>query len=138
MKSSILAAAFISLASITACGQGGTDAKDITRSSSGSQIGQAYLKELTTIADALDSVKDESSARAAAAKIRSASTALEGMNDELGQGDMSPLKAMQIYGSHGQAISETYGRIMTSFLRIHEQHPELVEIISNEMDRIGR
>jgi hypothetical protein len=138
LRSALLAAIFAGLFTLIACGQGSTDAKDIRRASSGSEIGQAYLKQLTVITGALDPVKEEASAHAAATGIRTTCAALEGMSEELSKDDMSPLKAMQIHGSHRQAISETYGRIMTSFIPVQQQHRELVEALSTEMEWIGQ
>lgn len=139
MKSALLAAAALAGAfTVTGCGQGNVDGADINRSSSGAEIGTAYLNELTKIADAIETVQDERTARAAAAQIRQAADGIEAMGDALDGAEMSPLRAMQMFGNRGADIMMLHGRIMSSVVRIQEQHPELMGIIGEEMDRLNQ
>ncbi len=138
MKSHILAAALLAGAlSLTACGpKAGVEGSDITSSSSPAAIGAAYVTEMTRIADALDTVKDEESARAAAIEIRKAADGLKTMEEALG-GDMSGLRAMQILGSNYQGLVAAQTRMMTSMMRIQSENPELMNYIGEEMDRLN-
>lgn len=138
MKSALFAAATLGAAfAFTGCGQGGIDVRDITGSSSGAQIGTAYLNELTKVAEALESVNDEASARAAAVRIRGAVEGIEAMGDELQDVESSPIRAMQVFGSSGTDIVMMHARIMSSVVRIEENHPELMPIIGEEMEALN-
>lgn len=121
---------------LAGCGQGGApEGKDITKNSSAKDIGAAYLTEMTRIADALETVRDEQSAKAAAGKISKAAEGLKKMGKAL-KDETDPLKAMQIFGSNYTQVVETQGRMMTELMRIQTEHPELMDIISAEMDKL--
>ncbi len=135
MKSVLFAAAFAGTFVFTACGQGGTDGTDITSKSSSGAIGAAYVNEMTRIADALDTVNDEATARRAATEIRKAADGLENMQEELG--DVSGMRAMQIFGSNYQELMTAQTRMMGAMIRIQSENPELMEFISDEMDRLN-
>ena len=138
MKHATVAAAFFSAMILLAgCGQGKVEGKDISASSSAKDIGKAYVAELTRIADALETVEDEASARAAAAEIRKAADGLKNMEEELG-GEISGLKAMQIFGSNYQQLADAQLRMMTALTELQAKHPELMEIIGEETDRLGQ
>ena len=135
MKSALIAAfALAGVLAFTGCGQGSRDGSDITSSSSPGAIGAAYVTEMTRIADALDTVTDEASARRAATEIRKAADGLENMQEQLG--DISGMRAMQIFGSNYQELMTAQTRMMTSMVRIQSEHPELMEIVSEEMNRL--
>lgn len=138
MRHRILSAALLAGAlTFTGCGpKAGVEGKDITSRSSASEIGKAYVNEMTRIADALDTVKDEDSARKAAVEIRKAADGLETMKDALGD-DISGLRAMQIFGSHYQELVTAQTRMMTSMIRIQSENPELMNYIGEEMDRLN-
>ncbi|PKP82191.1 MAG: hypothetical protein CVT79_07845 [Alphaproteobacteria bacterium HGW-Alphaproteobacteria-18] len=137
MKHGLIAAAILGgMMTLTGCGQGKVEGKDISASSSAGNIGKAYVAEITRIADALETVNDEASARAAAAEIRIAADGLKNMEKELG-GKVSGLKAMQIFGSNYEALASSQLRMMTALTTLQAQHPELMEIISEETDRLG-
>ena len=138
MKIGFIAAALLAGAlALTGCGKGeNVEGKDITGSSSAKDVGTAYINEMTRIADALETVNDEESARKAAATIKVAAEGLESMGTEL-EGDMDPMKAMQVFGGRYQELIEVQSRIATSMMRIQNDHPELVEVISAETDRLG-
>jgi hypothetical protein len=137
MKNGLFAAVVLAGAlALTGCGQGGApEGKDITRNSSAKDIGAAYLTEMTRIADALETVKDEQSARAAAVQISKAAAGLNKMGEAVNE-NMDPLKAMQIFGDNYAQVAEVQGRMMTSLMRIQQEHPELMDIISSEMDKL--
>ncbi|MFN3609004.1 MAG: hypothetical protein ACK4Y9_08065 [Hyphomonas sp.] len=137
MKHGLIAAAILGgVMALTGCGQGKVEGKDISASSSAGNIGKAYVAEITRIADALETVNDEASARAAAAEIRIAADGLKNMEKELG-GKVSGLKAMQIFGSNYEELASSQLRMMTALTTLQAQHPELMEIISEETDRLG-
>ena len=138
MKIGFIAAALLAGAlALTGCGKGeNVEGKDITGSSSAKDVGTAYINEMTRIADALETVNDEESARKAAATIKVAAEGLESMGTEL-EGDMDPMKAMQVFGGRYQELIEVQSRIATSMMRIQNEHPELMEVISEETDRLG-
>ena len=137
MKRGLFAAVVLAGAlALSGCGQGGApEGKDITKNSSAKAIGAAYLTEMTRIADALETVKDEQSAKAAAGKISKAAEGLNKMGDAL-KGETDPLKAMQIFGNNYTQVVEVQGRMMTELMRIQQEHPELMEIVSAEMDKM--
>ncbi|MGB2177718.1 MAG: hypothetical protein ACPH9E_07230 [Hyphomonas sp.] len=140
MKTGFLTAAGIAAALVlTGCGgkddvQGKTG-EDITAKSSADDIGEAYINEMTRIADALEGVDDEASAKAAAKKMKVAIDGLNQMSDEL-DGEISGVKGMQIFGGRYAELVQVQGRIATSMIRIQSDHPELMDTISAEMDRM--
>lgn len=136
MKHTIFAAAILgTLMVLTGCGQGQVEGKDISSSSSAGDIGKAYVAELTRIADALETVEDEASARAAATEIRKATDGLKNMEEELG-GEISGMKAMQIFGSNYEDLANAQMKMMMALTQLQAEHPELMEIIGEETDRL--
>nr|WP_321361027.1 hypothetical protein [uncultured Hyphomonas sp.] len=140
MRTGFLTAAGIAAAlMLTGCGGKddvqGITGDDITAQSSADDIGEAYINEMTRIANALDTVDDEASAKAAAKKIQRAIDGLNEMSDKL-DGEISGVKGMQIFGSRSTDLLKVQGRIATSVMRIQSEHPELVETITAELDRL--
>lgn len=134
---SIAAAIFGAVILLSGCGQGEVEGKDISASSSAGDISEAYVAELTRIADALETVEDEASARAAAVEIRKATDGLKNMEEQLG-GEVSGIKAMQIFGSNYEELANAQLRMMTALTQLQAEHPELMEIIGEETDRLGQ
>jgi hypothetical protein len=139
VKTGLLAAGLAAALMLTGCGgkddvQGKTG-EDITAKSSAKDIGEAYINEMTRIADALETVDDEASARAAAKKIQVAVDGLNQMSEEL-DGEISGVKGMQIFGGRYAELIEVQGRVATSMIRIQSEHPELMDALSEEMDRL--
>lgn len=133
----IAVAIFGAMILLAGCGQGKVEGKDISASSSAGDISEAYVAELTRIADALETVEDEASARAAAAEIRKATDGLKNMEEQLG-GEVSGVKAMQIFGSNYEELANAQLRMMTALTQLQAEHPELMEIIGEETDRLGQ
>lgn len=141
MKTGFMTAAGLAAALLlTGCGKNdGIDGKsgaDITSRSSASDIGEAYINEMTRIADALESVDDEASAKAAAKKLKVSIDGLNSMQEEL-DGEMSGMKAMQVFGGRYSELVEAQSRMGTAIVDIQTNHPELMEIVSEELDRLG-
>ncbi|ABI78108.1 hypothetical protein HNE_2957 [Hyphomonas neptunium ATCC 15444] len=138
MKYAALTAALLGgMMTLTGCGQGKVEGKDISASSSAGDIGDAYVAELTRIADALETVDDEASARSAATEIRKAADGLKNMEEELG-GEVSGMKAMQIFGNNYEDLANAQMRMMTALTTLQAEHPELMDIIGEETDRLGQ
>ncbi len=140
MKTGWMSAAALATAILlTGCGdKGGVDGKtgkDISASSSSDDIGEAYLNEMTRIADALESVKDESSAKAAATRIHKATEGMESMQAKL-EGELDGVKAMQIFGSRYTDLIKVQQRMATEMVRIQTEHPDLMSIIDDELKDI--
>ena len=141
MRTGILTAAgFAAALVLTGCGgkddvQGKTGA-DISAKSSGNEIGEAYLNELTRVADALETVKDEDSAKAAAKKLKVAVDGLNAMQEKLDGKKMDGMVAMQMFGGRYSEFAEVQSRIAQSIVDIQMNHPELMETVSDELDRL--
>ncbi|MEZ5967540.1 MAG: hypothetical protein R3C00_00540 [Hyphomonas sp.] len=136
ITSGLLAGALL----LTGCGKKhdkieGKTGADITAKSSASDIGEAYLNELTRIADALESVDDEASAKAAAESLKVSIDGLNSMKDEL-DGKMNGLQAMQVFGGRYAELAQVQARLGTAMVDIQTNHPELMEIIGDELDRL--
>lgn len=139
MRNGLLAAGLAAVLMLTGCGgkddvQGKTG-EDITAKSSARDIGEAYINEMTRIADALETVEDDASAKAAAKKIKVAVDGLNQMSEEL-DGEISGIKGMQIFGGRYAELIEVQGRVATSMIRIQSEHPELMDSLSEELDRL--
>lgn len=139
MRHGLLAAGFAAALMLTGCGgkddvQGKTG-EDITAKSSASDIGEAYINEMTRIADALETVEDEASAKAAAKKISVAVEGLNQMSEEL-DGEISGVKGMQIFGGRYAELIEVQGRVATSMIRIQSDHPDLMDTLGEELDKL--
>ena len=126
---------------LTGCGKKddvhGKTGADITAKSSADDIGEAYINEMTRIADALESVEDEKSAKEAAKKLKVAVDGLNAMSEKL-EGEISGPKAMQVFGGRYTELVEVQGRMATAMVNIQTNHPELMEIVSDEMERLEK
>ena len=114
--------------------QGKTGA-DITSKSSAKDIGEAYINEMTRVADALESVDDEASAKAAAKKLKVAIDGLNQMQDEL-DGELSGVKAMQVFGGRYTELVQVQTRMATAIVQIQTNHPELMDIVGDELEKL--
>lgn len=128
MKHRILAGAILAGAlMLTGCSKGGVNSND---------PGAVFSSEMTRVADALESVKDEASARKAAAEISQAAEQLEKVREKFNDGNLGGIQAMRTLQKHGKELMTTQARIMSATLKLQEQHPELMEILSTELDKI--
>ena len=140
MRMGFLTAAGLAAALIlTGCGKKGgvegTTGAEITSKSSAKEIGAAYLNELTSIADALETVEDEASARAAAKKLKTSIDGLNTMKEEL-DGELTGMKAMQVFGGRYTDLIEVQARLAAAVANIQANHPELMDTVSDELDRL--
>lgn len=140
MKTGFMAAAGLAAALLlTGCGNKegvhGKTGAEITAKSSAKDIGEAYINEMTRIADALESVEDEQSAKAAARKLKVAVDGLNSMSESL-EGEMSGPKAMQVFGGRYAELIEVQGRMASALIDIQTNHPELMDIVGEEIDRL--
>ena len=117
-----LIASFTLATVLTLAGCGGSNDSD---------VGQTFVTQLGHIADALESVKDEDSARAAAHQMDQANMALKNVTDRMnGMSDME--KAVMIQ-KHVAEIAQLEGRITMAIQNIVSNDPELMNIIGDEM-----
>ena len=140
MRTGILTAAGLAAALLlTGCGKkDGIDGKtgaDITAKSSAKDIGEAYINEMTRVADALESVDDEASAKAAAKKLKVAIDGLNQMQEEL-DGELSGVKAMQVFGGRYTELVQVQTRMATAIMQIQTEHPELMNIVGDELEKL--
>lgn len=140
MRTRLISAALLAGAVLlTGCGKKdgvqGKTGDEITAKSSNSDIGEAYVNELTRIAGALETVDDEASAEAAAKKIKVAVDGLNAMQDKL-EGKIQGPQALQIFGGRYQELIQVQQRIAMSMMDIQQNNPDLMETISEEMDKL--
>ena len=142
MKTGFFAAAGLAAALlVTGCGKKdnieGKTGADITSKSSAKDIGEAYINELTRVADALETVQDEESAKKAAKDLKPAIDGLNAMGEEL-DGKLDGMKAMQVFGGRYAELVKVQMRLGTEVVRIQTDHPELMDIVGDELDRLDR
>lgn len=140
MKTKTLAAISLAAAiALTGCGGPGpeVDGKDITEKSSGNDVAAAYVNEMTRVADALESIEDEASARKAAAEIRAAGASMETMAAALEGSGMSQMQAATALSRRGQDIAALQTRIMTQMMSLQAEKPELAALVGEEIDQLG-
>lgn len=140
MKTRILSAALLAGAvMLTGCGSKddvqGKTAADITAKSSAKDIGEAYVNELTRIADALETVDDKQSAEKAAKTIKKAAAGLDSIQEEL-DGKSDSMKTLEILAGRSGELTVLQTRIMDQMMRIQREHPELIETLDQEMGNV--
>lgn len=140
MRTGILTAVGLAAALLlTGCGKkDGIEGKtggDITSKSSAKDIGEAYINEMTRVADALESVDDEASAKAAAKKLKVAIDGLNQMQEELDD-ELSGVKAMQVFGGRYTELVQVQTRMATAIVQIQTEHPELMNIVGDELEKL--
>ncbi|MEL7029446.1 MAG: hypothetical protein AAGL49_09590 [Pseudomonadota bacterium] len=138
-----LAVAGAGVLALSACGgsndsgEAGSDsgAASITADSSSNAVADAYITEMTKVADALESVTDEESAQAAAAVIQSASTAFDQMAAEL-DGEMNEAKWLAVAMARQEEFSEVQMRLASSMSKLGMENPALLQSLSEEMENL--
>jgi len=97
------------------------------------EIGQAYLEQLNVIADALDTIDDEASARAAATEIGEANVEMEAIADSM-QG-LSDNEMLAMVQSIAPQLQEIQARIAATMQRL-SANPEYFSIIGDELSNM--
>ncbi|WP_162786373.1 hypothetical protein [Hyphomonas sp. CACIAM 19H1] len=135
----LAAALFAATLSLSGCGgqTGETDGQSITRASSGKDMASAYVKEMTRVADALDGVTDEASARAAAAEIRTAALGMKNLTEALEGSGMKQVEAAAALSARAQDIGAAQMRIMARMNELQQNNPELAGLVGEEIDRLS-
>lgn len=133
MRTLILSAAVA--AGLTIAGCGGDESGDITADSSPKKIADAYISEMTKVADALEGIESAEDTEAVAAVIQSASLALDDMTEAL-DGEISGMKAMRILGARAGDFMEVQQRIAASMGKLSMQDPEMMERLAEEMEKL--
>lgn len=103
---------------------------------SSSDVGQAYVDQLSHVADALDSVKDEASAREAAHEIAKANTKIQKMVNDIDAMDQA--HQMTLFQKHAAEMSKLERRISQSVQRIVAKDPKLLGIVGSEIQDMPR
>jgi hypothetical protein len=122
-----LIAAFGLAAVLALAGCGGSD-------KSSSDVGQSYVTALGQIADALESVKDEDSAKAAAQVIARAKTTLDGTVKEINS--MTQVEQVMMVQKHAAEMGQIEVRISQAMQKIVSDDPKLLDIIGQEMQSL--
>jgi hypothetical protein len=104
-----------------------------TAEAQSAEIGQAYIEQLNVIADALDTIDDEASAREAAVEIGAANMELEEIADSM-QG-LSDNEMLAMVQSIAPQLTEIQGRIATTMQRL-SANPEYFSIIGDELSNM--
>lgn len=96
-----------------------------------------YLVSMDKIADAIENVDDEASARNAASKIAAIQEEMEKLTEEFEGSEMNQQRAYMamMSGPRRNEMIQTQTRISTSMMKLMTQ-PELISIIQEEMEKI--
>jgi hypothetical protein len=123
-----LIASFGLAAVITLAGCGGSN------SSADGDVGQTYVTQLGHIADALESVKDEDSARAAAHEMAQANATLQAMAERVDS--MTEVEQAMMLQKHAMEMTQVQTRIFQALQNIISRDPKLGDIIGDEMQQM--
>lgn len=140
MKRNFVAIAlFAATLPLSGCGgeKGEIDGQTISRASSGKDMASAYVNEMSRVAEALEGVSDEASARAAVADIRTAALGMKNMVEALEGSGMKQVEAATALSSRGQEIGALQMRIVARMNDLQQNHPELASIVGEEVDRLA-
>lgn len=127
MKNLVATFGLAAMLALAGCGGSGNSASD---------IGQAYISTLDRVAGALESVKDEDSAKAAAREIASANDTLENMVDEINS--MSTTEQVAMMQKHAAKVAEIETRIGQAVQKIVSEDPKLLDIIGSEIQNMPK
>lgn len=117
-----LVAIFGVIVAITLSSCGGSDSAD---------VGANYVNGMSQIAGALESVKDEGSAKTAAHEIGQVTVKLQSVVDEINS--MSQAEQVMMVQKHAAKMAEVQGRISMALQKIVSQDPKLMDIIGSEL-----
>ncbi|GJL95526.1 MAG: hypothetical protein DHS20C05_19310 [Hyphococcus sp.] len=126
----------------TALALGGCSGEKASDSSSSSVSGKTkkskvvdvYVSQMDNIADALEEVTDEKSAKKAAQAITKASKELEALSETV-EG-MSDIEKGMMFASRSQDFVAVQTRLATSMQKIAAENPEYIEMIQEEMEKM--
>lgn len=127
----------LAVASLTACGNGSDEPSgQITASEADSpkEVVAVYEAQIIRIADAVEKVDDDDSAREAARIIQEASAELEGLEAKV-EGMSGPEK-MQFAMAYATGLSDTHIRLATAMQRLAETDEEHWKMIAEAMDEL--
>jgi len=117
-----LVAIFGVIVTITLSGCGGSDSAD---------VGETYVNGMSRIAGALETVKDEDSAKAAAREIGQVTVKLQSVVDEINS--MSQAEQVMMVQKYATKMAEVQARMSTALQKIVSQDPKLMDIIGSEL-----
>lgn len=137
MRGGYLAIALASALALSACGgeDSGGDAGGVSASSSPKKIADTYISEMDNIADALESMIESDDPEAAAKVIQDATTTLNALSDSM-EGELSGMKAMQIYGARSEDFMRVQQRIAMSMASLAQKDPMMLQRIQEEMNKL--
>lgn len=95
---------------------------------------KVYVQGMDDIAEAITKVDNEASARRAAQEIAKVARDMEDLQEQFE--NMSDQEKTAAAMANMGAITQSGSRVAAAMLTLQSQHPELVEIISDEMDKI--
>lgn len=95
---------------------------------------KVYVDGMDDIAEAITKVNDESSARRAAQDIAKVARDMEDLQEQFE--NMSDQEKTAMAMANMGAITQSGSRVAAAMLTLQSEHPELVQIISDEMDKM--
>ncbi len=127
-------------AALALSGCGGEKAGESSASSvSGKKVKKdkvvdVYVGQMDHIADALEGVKDEKSAKKAAQAITNAAKELNALSDTVES--MSDMEKGLMFASRSQEFISVQTRLATSMQKIAAENPEYMQMIQEEMKKM--
>ncbi len=95
---------------------------------------KVYVDGMDDIADAITSINSEADARRAAQKIADVARDMEGLQDQFER--MSDQEKTAAAMANMGAITQSGTRVAAAMMTLQTEHPEWLQIISDEMDKI--
>lgn len=117
---------------VTACGDNGGVAV-----TSEQKMAKVYVNEMENMADAIEAIHDQKSAKKAASVIHNASIKLEALAEKYDGKLNGPAGAMAFAGLQ-QELAAVQTRIGMSMSRLAMSDPALLQIISEEMNNMPK
>lgn len=93
-----------------------------------------YTDGMDRIADAIADVDNEASARRAAQRIADVVRDMEGLQDRFD--NMSDQEKTAAAIANASAITQSGTRVAAAMMTLQTQHPDLMQVIQEEMDKI--
>ncbi len=95
---------------------------------------KVYVDGMDDIADAITDINSEADARQAAQKIAAVAREMEGLSEQFER--MSDQEKTAAAMANAGAITQSGTRVAAAMMTLQTQHPEYLQIISDEMDKI--